>query len=125
MQSVITVALGWDEKFQRNGFESRLHPEWFRWVYCNNEKVGLVCSHLTDNSLHVHLLIIFTEAQRKGIAFKVLNLLEFEANNHNLNVTLSCFKNNKPALSMYYKLGYSVSSEDEYFYNFISHSEKT
>jgi ribosomal protein S18 acetylase RimI-like enzyme len=42
------------------------------------------------------------------------------AHSHNLPLTLRCFKNNEPALSLYRKLEFSVASEDEHFYDFIS-----
>lgn len=102
-------------KFSKNGFETRLKPEWFSWILSNKEKVGLLCNRLKEDSLHIYLLIIFTPAQKQGLATLVTNRLKTEAHNKQLSLTLSCFKNNKPALSLYRKLGYIVSSEDDFF----------
>jgi len=119
MKPVIDDAFGWNDEFQRNGFESHLKQEWFSWVLVNDKKSGVVCSCLKENSIHIHLLIIFTEAQRKGIATSVTRLLKTEASDIGKDLTLSCFKNNEPALNLYKKLGFIVKSESEYSYDFI------
>ncbi|EPJ43593.1 MAG: acetyltransferase, gnat family [Osedax symbiont Rs1] len=120
MKPIIEDAFGWDDIFQKNGFQGRLEPEWFSWILFNEEKVGLLCSRLKEDSLHIHLLIIFTQVQKQGLATLVTNKLRTEAHNQQLPLTLSCFKNNQPALNLYKKLGYTVNSEDEFFYEFIS-----
>ncbi|WP_114724825.1 GNAT family N-acetyltransferase [Vibrio cholerae] len=125
MKPIVDSAIGWDEDIQRTSFESRLQPEWFSWILCNGEKVGYVCSRFKPSSLHIHLLIIFAHEQRKGFASSVIKKLKAQANSQQLDLTLSCFKNNVPAASMYKRLEFVIDSEDEHFYNFISAAEIT
>ncbi|MEZ8295491.1 GNAT family N-acetyltransferase [Vibrio splendidus] len=120
MKPVIDGAFGWDEGFQKNGFESRLKLDWFSWILVDGEKVGLVCNRLKQNSIHIHLLVIFTEAQRRGLASSVTQKLNNEANERQLNLTLSCFKNNEVALQLYKRLGFVIISEDEHFYDLVN-----
>ena len=125
MKLVIDEDFGWDEEFQKNGFESRLKLEWFSWVLVDGDKVGLVCNRLKQNSIHIHFLVIFTEAQRRGIASSVTRRLHDEAKKQQLSLTLSCFKNNEPALQLYKRLGFVISPENEHFYDFINRREVT
>ena len=118
MKPVIDSAFGWDEEFQSNGFHSHLQPEWFFWVHMHSEKVGVICKRRRENSVHIHLLIVFSKEQRKGIATAVTQKVINSAVKRNLDVTLSCFKNNKPALNLYTSLGFKVKSDDEYFFDF-------
>ena len=108
MKPVIDGAFGWDEEFQRNGFESHLHAEWFSWVLISKERMGIVFKRWKDSSLHIHLLVTFTSAQRTGIATSVMLKLKAEAAEQNKDLTLSCFKNNDPALRLYKSLGFVV-----------------
>ncbi|MFM2483541.1 GNAT family N-acetyltransferase [Celerinatantimonas yamalensis] len=119
MYPIIDAAIGWDEVYQSNGFRSHLKPEWFSWITVKGQRVGLVCHRFREASLHIHLLIIFSHAQRKGLASEVLNALEVEASNCDKLVTLSCFKNNNQAFELYNKNGYVIHAEDEMFYDLI------
>ncbi|EJG1707960.1 GNAT family N-acetyltransferase [Vibrio parahaemolyticus] len=125
MKPIVESAVGWDESFQRTSFESKLEPEWFSWIICNGEKVGYVCSRLKSSSIHIHLLIIYTDSQRKGFGSTVIQKLKQQANLQQLDLTLSCFKSNEPAARMYKRLEFVTDSEDEFFYNFISAAEST
>ncbi len=120
MKPIVDSAIGWDEDFQRTSFESRLKPEWFSWILYNDEKVGYVCSRLKSSSVHIHLLIIYMDKQRKGFASTVLKKLKQQANSQQLDLTLSCFKKNESAACMYKSLEFAIDSEDELFYNFRS-----
>ena len=130
MKPVIEDAFGWDEKFQRNGFESNLDPDWFSWILVQSEKggylkAGLVCSRFKRRSLHIHLFLVFAEEQRKRIGHSAVQKLKEQAYTEKTNVTLSCFKNNIPALSFYKSLGFVVESEEEYFYRFVFRNKNT
>lgn len=118
LKPFIDDAFGWDETFQRGGFDTYLHPEWFSWVHLKGKKVGMVCSEIQESSLYIHLLIVFTKAQRKGIASAITNKLKEDASNKELDLTLSCFKTNVVAIELYKKLGFQITSEDEYSYGF-------
>lgn len=125
MKPIIENAIGWNEQFQRESFTARLQPEWFNWILCNGEKVGLICKRRKESSLHLHLLIIFSNVQRSGIGSLVVEQLKVDAQNQQLDLTLSCFKNNEPAVMLYRQQGFVVSTEDEHFYDFIISSAST
>ena len=120
MKPVIEQAFGWDDSYQENGFKNRLKPSWFHWVYSEQSPVGLVCYKTTSESVHIHLLIVFDERQRQGFGKQISRQLQSLAHQQGLPLTLSCFKNNQPAYSLYKKLGFTVNSEDECFYSMIS-----
>ena len=92
--------------------------KWFSWILYNGEKVGYVCCRLKSSSVHIHLLIIYIDKQRKGFASTVLKKLKQQANSQQLDLTLSCFKKNESAVCMYKSLEFTIDSEDELFYNF-------
>ena len=128
MKPIIDDGFGWDEEFQRNSFGSNLDSDWFNWVLVGDKKgatnkVGLVCSRFKRRSLHIHLLIIFAEEQKKGIGSATVNKFKAQAYAENTNLTLNCFKHNVPALNLYRNMGFVVNSEEEYFYRFICRNE--
>ncbi|MEJ2765589.1 GNAT family N-acetyltransferase [Photobacterium sp. MCCC 1A19761] len=119
MQPVIEAAFGWDEAFQQHYFASRLQPAWFYWAVFQGERVGLVCYKHTEQSVHLHLLAVFESWRGQGLGVTITNQLQQEARRAGKPLTLSCFKNNAPAVALYHKLGFAVASEDEHFFDFI------
>lgn len=119
MKPVIEEALGWDEAFQQHYFASRLQSAWFYWVVFQGERVGLVCYKHTEQSVHLHLLAVFESWQRQGLGVTITNQLQQEAQRAGKPLTLSCFKNNAPAVALYRKLGFAVASQDAHFFDFI------
>jgi len=111
MHDVIDEKFGWDEAFQKKGFYENYSLDWLSWVYRNNHKVGLICARRAPESLHLHLLIVFEQYQRTGIAAVILSDLIGKES----IVTLSSFKNNLPAISLYQKMGFQCVSEDKHF----------
>lgn len=116
MRPVLEDVLGWNEAFQKEGFCSFLQHEWFYWMILDSQRVGLVCHKTTEASVHVHLLVVFSDRQRQGLATQVIRDLLENAHQQDLPLTLSCFKTNEGALQLYKKLGFVVTSQDEHFY---------
>ncbi|CAG8999863.1 MAG: hypothetical protein CENE_01846 [Candidatus Celerinatantimonas neptuna] len=115
MRPVLEDVLGWDEAFQKDGFYSYLQHEWFYWMTLDDRRVGLVCHKMTEDSVHIHLLVVFSELQRQGLATQVMRYLRDNAHRRYLPLTLSCFKTNEQA-QLYQKQGSVVTSQDEHFY---------
>ena len=118
LKPFIDDAFAWDEEFQRNGFETYMRPEWFSWMYLEGRRVGIICREMEESSVYVHLLVVFSDSQRKGIATAMINQLMEQASTKGFDITLSCFKNNKPALKLYEKMKFLITSEDEHSYGF-------
>lgn len=124
MKPTVDAAIGWDEQFQRSGFDSKWNPDHFSWIVSDAEKAGFVCCRLRENSVHIHLLIVFEGAQRTGIATSVMERLREDAFAKCRGLTLSCFKNNAPALSLYKRYGFVVCSDEGCFYELAFPFEK-
>ncbi|OUS38685.1 GNAT family N-acetyltransferase ['Osedax' symbiont bacterium Rs2_46_30_T18] len=120
MKPIIEEAFGWDDSYQENGFKKRLKLSWFHWVYSEQSPVGLVCYKTTTESVHIHLLIVFDEMQRQGFGKNISRALLAIAHQQGLPLTLSCFKNNRPAYNLYNMLGFTVNAEDQHFYSMIN-----
>ncbi|AZZ36747.1 hypothetical protein CIK05_08065 [Bdellovibrio sp. qaytius] len=83
----------------------------------NSERVGYVCFYETAKELHVSLLIVLESFRNKSIGQMVMDKLQQQAIEKSLSVTLSTFKANDGAIRFYKKMGYVITSEDDYFYD--------
>ena len=118
LKPIIEDAIGWDEDFQKNGFTNRLPLESFSWIKVDGNRVGLVCFKTLEDKIHIHLLIIFEAYQKQGFAVLVTEYFKSLALNNHKHLTLSCFKNNVPAIKLYKKLNFLIESEDKHFFDF-------
>lgn len=119
MRGVIEGSVGWDEAFQREGFNSKLKLEWFRWIYVNEERVGLLCLQEKPTELYLYLIILFEDFQSKGFAKSIMLGLKTRAEKRKLNLAWSCLINNKTALRFYDALPNVSKSRDDWFYRYV------
>ena len=118
LKPYIDAVFGWDDDYQRERLLTEYEPHWFYWVYCNHQKVGMLCFKEYENSYHVHLLIVFPEFQRQGLGRHIMDYIHHLAKSELCNtVTLSSFICNEIAVGFYKKLGYAIRESDEYFYS--------
>ncbi|WP_202408483.1 GNAT family N-acetyltransferase [Vibrio tetraodonis] len=112
----VDSVFGWCDEFQSNRLKNDYEPHRFHWVYLNDMRVGILCFKPYDNSLHVHLLIVFPEFQNQKIGERVMNMVHEIAHKQGRTyVTLSSFVINQRAISFYQSLGYQVTESDESF----------
>ncbi len=123
LKPIVAAAIGWDEDYQKNSFNRRLQADGFHSVELDDKPVGMIYFKNGETSTHLHFLIIFSEAQRQGIGSLVIRRLQSLAVETGRPMTLSCFKNNKPAVNFYKKLGFYATAEDEFFYDFVCEFE--
>lgn len=112
----VEAVFGWDDAFQKQRLAQEYDRDWFHWVYHKHEKVGLVCFKPTAHSLHLHLIVIFPNYQRKGLAKAVIQQIETLAlESSKTCVTLSSFTRNQSAIHFYQKLDYQITERDSDF----------
>ncbi len=71
LYSHVDTVFGWSDDFQRKRLKDDYDPNWFNWIYQGGKCVGMLCFKPYDNSLHVHLLVIFPEFQNQKLGEKV------------------------------------------------------
>ncbi|MFT5706085.1 MAG: ribosomal protein S18 acetylase RimI-like enzyme [Oceanospirillaceae bacterium] len=117
MQPIIDKEIGWDESLQRSGFYDNYQTPWLYWVIIDSKKIGLVCLREKARNLHIHLIIVFEQFQRRGYGQYIITQLQNSLNPNLLGMTLSSFKSNVCALNLYKTMGFTVVAQDKYFYN--------
>ncbi len=114
----VDAVFGWDDRYQKTRLSNDYEAHWYHWLYQDNERIGLVCFKFKDDSLHLHLLIIFPESQGRGAGtFAMLHLKEIAKGQGCQRITLSSFNRNKRAVNFYKKLGYQVTQAETDFYS--------
>ncbi len=88
-------------------------------VYSGDVSSGFVVVTPHPDVVNVSLLLIRPESQRHGIGRAVMDQVREEADSRGLPITLSCFRSNRVALSLYKSLGFRVSREDDSFIEFV------
>ena len=117
----IEPAFGWDLEFQRTRFRNEYPSDHTSLILCEDVPCGFLVTTMRERALHVSLLLIRPESQRRGIGQAVMAGLVQEAGRRQLAVTLSCFKSNYAARRFYEKLGFEACREDVHFVE-LSHA---
>ncbi len=115
MKVYIERTWGWNDEFQKNIFNSNLHPTKFEIVSINNENVGVFLAIEERDHLWLEMLLIYPDRQNKGIGKFIVNKLKKKSIDLKLPLRLSVIKVN-PVISFYEKLGFSVYDEDSDYY---------
>ena len=108
---------GWEESFQRKRFFDSYKSEDMFWYEENGIKKAFICRSTSNETYHIHLLLVPKKYQNQGVGKSVMLLLHSEAYAINRDITLSTFKCNVAASSFYKKLGYISYKEEQDFYN--------
>lgn len=116
LHSHVDAVFGWCDEFQRKRLSSEYEPNWFNWVYIDDQRIGMLCFKPYDDAIHVHLLVVFQEFQNKKFGEMIMKYVHQLAQEQGRSrVTLSSFACNKPAIKFYKSLGYQVSDSDDKF----------
>lgn len=119
LRGVIEESIGWDEAFQREGFESKLKLDWFRWIDIDEERVGLLCLQQKTTEDYLYLIILYQQCQGKGLARAIMFDLKAHAEKRNLNLAWSCLSNNKTAQRLYDALPNVGKTREGLFYRYV------
>ncbi|AZZ90007.1 GNAT family N-acetyltransferase [Hahella sp. KA22] len=111
----IDTAFGWDDDYQTQRFHNSYAVEDLYWIVRADTRVGLLCYRLHEDALHLHLALIFREAQSQGLGSQVMAQLHSLAQETQRPITLSSFKDNHGAIRFYHRHGYRITGEDAHF----------
>ena len=111
MQQHIANAWGWDERFQKESFNTSLPAANFQILTEFDTKVGGF--HLSDKSDHIALDMILVEPlfQRKGYGFFMMESIKKQASASKKPIKLSVLKTN-PAIEFHKACGYVIIDSD-------------
>ncbi|KZM44398.1 hypothetical protein OA92_06980 [Marinomonas sp. SBI22] len=114
----VEAVYGWDDDFQQDRLRNDYDPVWYHWLYEKHTRIGLVCYRKKENSLHLHLMIIFPQFQGNGMGRHAMDFLIHEARRMACDqISLSSFTQNKRALAFYNSLGFIIDSLEDHFIN--------
>ena len=116
MKIHIEKTWGWNENFQRNVFNSNLHPTKFQIVSIDGVVVGVYLMVEKNDHLWLEMLLVYPEKQNTRIGTLIVDKLKKKSIDLMLPLKLSVIKVN-PVISFYEKMGFTINSEDQDFYN--------
>lgn len=120
LKSYIERTWGWNELFQHHSFMENIQPAHFIIVSDEGQDVGGYFLKPFDSHLYLDMLLIKPQQQNRGYGTRIIRHLQQGANRQQLPIKLSVLKVN-PAFRFYYRLGFSVESEDEFRYRLCYH----
>ena len=115
MHKYIEQTWGWDEEFQRNGFQTNLHPTKFRIVIVNDDDVATYLVNEEDNHYWLEMLLVSNKMQGKGLGTAIIKKLQSQSEKDCKLLKLSVLKVN-PAKEFYSRLGFCVYDQDRSFF---------
>jgi ribosomal protein S18 acetylase RimI-like enzyme len=117
MQVHITAARGfWDEAEERRQFLEQLQLQQSQIVEHEGVSVGFIMTLECGQDIELHTLCIAPEHQGNGFGSAITRHLIDEARACGRGVVLSVLKANKPARSLYERLGFVVIEESSHHY---------
>ncbi len=115
MRAYIEQTWGWDEEFQRKGFQTNLHPTKFRIVIVNDNDVGAYLVNEENNHYWLEMLLVCKKMQGKGLGTAIIKKIQAQSEKNDKPLKLSVLKVN-PAKEFYSSLGFCVCDQDESFF---------
>jgi len=115
LQQYIADTWGWNEIFQRHGFQANLPASSFMIASLGEEDIGGYCLLHKQNHLHLEMILLAPQHQGKGYGKQMMTQILDQARDQSLPVLLNVLKNN-PAHGFYRRLGFEVIAEDSFRY---------
>src|SRR5437879_9095405 len=115
MKTYVEQTWGWDEAKAVKMFSERVAQGHYEVIVLNGVDIGAVNCHRREDTLYVSNIEILPEYQGRGLGTKILQRILAAAQRDGLTVTLRILKVN-PARSLYERLGFIVTREDETHY---------
>ena len=106
----------WDEAWQRETFQRRFSPDGVLILQLDGEDIGTVWVQERTEELFLSRIEILPAYQRRGIGSQVIRALIEKASAQGKAVALKVLKSNRPARSLYQRLGFGVTGETDTHY---------
>lgn len=106
----------WDETWQRSYFQRHFNPDTLRLITVDGEVAGALQVQYRTEEIFLACLEIAPPYQGRGIGTAVMRQLMDEADRASKPVALRVLKSNRRARSLYQRLGFGVTGENETHY---------
>ncbi len=106
----------WQADWQRDYFRKHFDPADLRIIQWDGADVGVLAVQARNEELFLALIEIHPAYQRQGIGTAVMRALLAEAREQGKPVALQVLKVNLPARSLYQRLGFGVTGENDTHY---------
>lgn len=113
MRWAIEQTFGWDEARQEESFAGWFKPEEVSVIMADGTDAGWIQQRPDRDAIFLGSIYVIPAMQGKGIGTYVIRKLIDLARVRSQAVTLAVMKIN-PAVSLYERLGFRITSEDEY-----------
>ncbi len=115
MQDYIAKTWGWDELFQHHSFHDNLSASSFSIASLDDIDVGAWSVLEKKDHLWLEMVLVLPDKQNAGVGSVLLETVQQSGLEKGKPVRLSVLKLN-PALRFYQRLGFSITSEDQWSY---------
>ncbi|WFP48935.1 GNAT family N-acetyltransferase [Methylomonas sp. EFPC3] len=112
MRDCVEATWGWDEDFQKSGFNQNLKPSDWQVIWLGEHRIGGFVLNECSDHLRLAMIMLEPEYRRQGLGRKILTHIQQVARQKALPVRLNVIKAN-PVLPFYTKLGFRQYAEDE------------
>ncbi len=106
----------WDEAWQAAYFQQHFNPAVLRIIQLDGKDVGVLYVQERAEELFLASLEIMPAYQRRGIGTVILRELIAEAKRQGKPVALQVLKANRAARSLYQRMGFGVTGENDTHY---------
>lgn len=115
MKKYVSETWGWNEDWQKENFAKEFSIEKGEIIVFDNQDAGFLWYEKKPTENFLVAIRLLPEFQNKGIGTKIIKEI---IENSDKSITLQVLKIN-PALSLYKKLGFIVTSENETHFKMI------
>ena len=112
-KELIEQSWGWDERLQREAFETILPGDRFTILESNGAAVGGYHIEIKPEHIWLELIIVEPGHQNQGLGSHLLDQIKENSKREGLPIKLSVLRIN-PASTFYSNRGFSTESEDEH-----------
>lgn len=117
MRPYVEVTFGpWDAEWQDAYFRQHFHPQRIQIIRVDGQDAGMIAIQERTEEIYIVNIEIAPEYQRKGIGSRVIQNLLTDAEKKEKPVALQVLKANIRARSLYQRLGFGVTGENDTHY---------
>jgi ribosomal protein S18 acetylase RimI-like enzyme len=117
MRPYVEITFGpWDTEWQKAYFRQHFHPQRIQIIQIDGQDAGMIEIQERSEEVFIINIEVAPEYQRKGLGSRVIRDILAEAEREGKPVALQVLKANVRARSLYQRLGFGVTGENETHY---------